>query len=225
MLLGTGHADGDFRSMTENAFKDDPDVRLLMLYSDALAHLIYAASDTVLVPSLFEPCGLTQTIAILYGALPVVPLTGGLADTIHGIDLRRRFVSLSHSSGEDVVGGLGNGFGFTGVDDASLDGCLGRALEMFGKEPRKRREVSVKNMGLGFSWVVSVQSHRDLYNSIAAIQSRRNADYRNLSVRGWTIAAVAVSDIGMLMAFLEARQNHTAFERTPSDRKNRQQHD
>ena len=87
VLLGAGHADGDFRSMAENAFKDDPNVRLLMLYSDALAHLIYAASDIVLVPSLFEPCGLTQMIAMRYGALPVVRLTGGLADTVHDIDL------------------------------------------------------------------------------------------------------------------------------------------
>ena len=73
--------------MAESEFKDDPDVRLLMLYSDALAHLIYAASDIVLVPSLFEPCGLTQMIAMRYGALPVVRFTGGLADTIHDIDL------------------------------------------------------------------------------------------------------------------------------------------
>ena len=96
--------------------------------------------------------------------------------------------------------------------NASSDGCLGRALEMFGKEPQKWREVSVKNTGLGFSWVVSVQSYLDLYNSIAAIQNRRNADYQNLSVRGWTIAAVAVSDIGMLMAFLVLRWNNVDLE-------------
>lgn len=95
VLLGTGHADGDFRAMAENAFKHDPNVKLLLLYSEALAHLIYAASDIVLVPSLFEPCGLTQMIAMRYGALPAVRLTGGLADTVH--DLRQNpegFVAL-----------------------------------------------------------------------------------------------------------------------------------
>ena len=68
-----------------------------------------------------------------------------------------------------MIDGLGNGFGFTGVDDASLDGCLGRALEMFQKEPQKWTEISVNNMGLDFSWDLSVQSYLDLYNSIAAI--------------------------------------------------------
>ena len=72
--------------MAENAFKDDPNGRLLILYSDSLAHLIYAASDIALVPSLFERAswhGWSQC----YGALPVVRLTGGLADTVHEIDL------------------------------------------------------------------------------------------------------------------------------------------
>lgn len=52
------------------------------MYSEALAHLIYAAADVVVVPSMFEPCGLTQMIAMRYGALPVVRRTGGLADTV-----------------------------------------------------------------------------------------------------------------------------------------------
>ena len=57
VLLGTGHADGDFRSMAEGQFKDSGDVKLMLMYSDRLAHLLYAAADIILVPSLFEPCG------------------------------------------------------------------------------------------------------------------------------------------------------------------------
>ena len=57
VLLGTGHADGDFRRMQEQDLKDHKDARVLLMYSDKLAHLIYAAADIVLVPSLFEPCG------------------------------------------------------------------------------------------------------------------------------------------------------------------------
>lgn len=60
--------------------------RLLLLYSEPLAHLLYAAADIVLVPSVFEPCGLTQMIAMRYGALPLVRRTGGLADTVKDIE-------------------------------------------------------------------------------------------------------------------------------------------
>lgn len=57
VLLGTGHADGDFHHMAATDFKDSRDVKLVIRYSDRLAHLLYAAADIVLVPSLFEPCG------------------------------------------------------------------------------------------------------------------------------------------------------------------------
>jgi len=56
------------------------------MYSEALAHLMYAAADMVLVPSLFEPCGLTQLVAMRYGAVPIVRSTGGLADTVTDVD-------------------------------------------------------------------------------------------------------------------------------------------
>lgn len=57
MLLGTGHADGDFHRMAAGDFKDSCNVKLIIRYSDRLAHLLYGAADIVLVPSLFEPCG------------------------------------------------------------------------------------------------------------------------------------------------------------------------
>ena len=57
VLLGTGHADGDFRHIQDHDLKDHKDARMMLMYSEQLAHMIYAAADIVLVPSLFEPCG------------------------------------------------------------------------------------------------------------------------------------------------------------------------
>lgn len=57
-----------------------------VMYSEELAHLMYAAADMVLVPSLFEPCGLTQLVAMRYGAVPIVRSTGGLTDTVTDVD-------------------------------------------------------------------------------------------------------------------------------------------
>ena len=57
-----------------------------VMYSEALAHQIYAAADIILVPSLYEPCGLTQLVGMRYGAIPIVRSTGGLADTVTDID-------------------------------------------------------------------------------------------------------------------------------------------
>lgn len=64
MLLGSGHSDGVFKELANGEFKDHPSVRLMIMYSEVLAHTMYAAADLVLVPSMFEPCGLTQMIAL-----------------------------------------------------------------------------------------------------------------------------------------------------------------
>ena len=64
---------------------------LQVMYSEALAHHIYAAADMILVPSLYEPCGLTQLVGMRYGAIPVVRSTGGLADTVNDIGLGKKW--------------------------------------------------------------------------------------------------------------------------------------
>ena len=64
VLLGTGHADGEFRALSEGELSGSTRARLLLTYSEPLAHALFGAGDVVLVPSLFEPCGLTQMIGL-----------------------------------------------------------------------------------------------------------------------------------------------------------------
>lgn len=148
VLLGTGHADGEFRALADGAFRDSSVAKMCLFYSDALAHLLYAAADVVVVPSMFEPCGLTQLIALRYGAIPVVRATGGLADTVTDVDA-------------DPVGG--NGFSFTGADEGSLDGALSRALAMHRDRPDEWAALVARNMASDVGWDAAAGEYERLY--------------------------------------------------------------
>jgi len=158
VLLGSGHSDGVFKAMAAGEFKDHPDCRLMIMYSERLAHLIYAAADVVLVPSMFEPCGLTQMIALRYGAAPVVRRTGGLADTVRDVDAPAA-----------AGGPPANGFVFDGTDDNCLYGALDRALSMYKNKPEAWTQLSLSNMAGDVSWAQSAKSYVELYRSIAQL--------------------------------------------------------
>ena len=155
ILLGSGHADGDFRHLAEHEYKDHPQVKLMVTYSDPLSHHLFAAADVVLVPSMFEPCGLTQMIGLRYGALPVVRRTGGLADTIKDVD------------DSAVPEEQKNGFVFDGADEGALNGALDRAIKYYKERPTWWHEMSAKVADLDFSWDRSSEDYVALYRSIA----------------------------------------------------------
>ncbi|KAG2494247.1 hypothetical protein HYH03_007602 [Edaphochlamys debaryana] len=155
VLLGSGHSDPVFRGLAEGQFKDHPNCRLKIMYSERLAHQIYAAADVVVVPSMFEPCGLTQMIALRYGAVPLVRRTGGLADTVFDLD---------HAP---PGSGARNGFTFDGADDPSLHGALDRALELYAAQPSRWAALAQDNMRLDVSWGKSAKSYVDVYRSIS----------------------------------------------------------
>jgi starch synthase len=90
VLLGSapdGRVQGEFNALKDQLSRQYPDrAALYFAYDEPLSHLIYAASDMFLVPSMFEPCGLTQMVAMRYGTVPVVRRTGGLNDTVFDVD-------------------------------------------------------------------------------------------------------------------------------------------
>ncbi len=89
-------------------------------YNNHLSHRILASSDYLLMPSRFEPCGLTQMYALKYGTIPVVRLTGGLVDTVHEYD---------------YATGKGTGFSFFQYNAEDLSYALRRAMSIYGREP------------------------------------------------------------------------------------------
>ena len=123
-------------------------------YDEALSHLIIAGSDAILVPSRFEPCGLTQLYALRYGALPVVRRTGGLADTI--VDANT--VTLADGSA--------TGFAFEAETPDGLLEATQRATELY-EDPTGWQRVMRQAMTRDFSWNAAAREYAALYRELA----------------------------------------------------------
>ena len=119
-------------------------------YDEALAHAILAGADVALVPSRYEPCGLTQMYALRYGTIPVVRATGGLADTIQHFD---------------PATGVGNGSVFRDADVGGLSWGLRTALGWFDDRTTWTRLVT-NAMAADFSWHNQVPHYEELYRSL-----------------------------------------------------------
>jgi len=160
VLLGTSpipEVHADFLALAKE-FADHPHIRLILHHDEALAHFVYGASDLFLVPSLFEPCGLTQLIALRYGAVPIVRKTGGLKDSI--VDLETPGKSFKET----------NGFTFDSmVPDAHFMGTLERALSLFSHHPQKWHELMQNNMLMDFSWEKPAKKYVEIYRLASTI--------------------------------------------------------
>jgi starch synthase len=133
---------------------DNPDCHLELRYDEELSHLIYAGSDMVLVPSLFEPCGLTQMIALKYGAVPVVRAVGGLVNTVFDRD---------HS---DKPRHERNGYVFHQTDTGALESALHRAIGLWYSYPTEFGELVRNGMRCDFSWRHPGQRYLEIYERI-----------------------------------------------------------
>ena len=135
-------------------YASDPDVRILLAQEESLAHKLYAASDLFLMPSLFEPCGLGQIIALKYGSIPIVRKTGGLADTVFDVD-------YSNKTFEET-----NGFSFDYPDAVGVDSALDRAISLWKKDKETWKKLMIQAMNHDFSWNVSSALYIDVYKKI-----------------------------------------------------------
>lgn len=156
VLLGSSpdHAiNADFWNLKQ-MLNDSPDCHLEIGFDENLAHLIYAGADMLLVPSRFEPCGLTQLIALRYGTIPVVRAVGGLADTIHDKDYSHRPL---HER---------NGYVFEHYDNGALESALGRAISCYFDHPEHFRELMKNAMRCDYSWNLPGQDYLNIYDYI-----------------------------------------------------------
>ncbi len=133
---------------------NNPRVLLHLEYDDALAHQLYAALDFLIVPSLFEPCGLTQMIALHYGTLPIVRATGGLKDTI--VDCENPLAPSSHR----------NGFLFPHPTADSQKQALVRAVHLYRTNPATLQNLIRQGMQIDFSWQKPAQEYLKLYRKL-----------------------------------------------------------
>ena len=147
VVLGTGDRvyEDSFRYY-ESACKGN--VCSSIMYDETRAHRIYAGADALLVPSRFEPCGLTQLIAMHYGTVPIVRETGGLKDTVEPYNM---------------YANTGNGFTFDRYDAGLLLDAVNRAKTLFFTDRRRWDEMVRRDMAKDLSWDSSARQYKDLY--------------------------------------------------------------
>lgn len=148
VVLGTG------AEQYENMFrhfdwKYGDKVSANIYYSEALSHKIYASCDAFLMPSLFEPCGLSQLMALRYGTVPIVRETGGLKDTVE-----------SYNEYENT----GTGFSFTNYNAHEMLGTIRYAEHIYYDKRREWNKIVDRGMAADFSWKVSANKYQEMYD-------------------------------------------------------------
>ena len=134
----------------DSNFSDKVSARIT--FNASLAQQIYAASDMFLMPSLFEPCGIGQMLAMRYGSLPIVRETGGLRDTV---------TPYNKFTGE------GNGFSFKNYNAHEMLGTIRYAEQIYYDRKREWNKIVDRGMAQDFSWKNSARQYEEMYNWLA----------------------------------------------------------
>jgi starch synthase len=151
IILGTG--DKKLEQEVLNLESEFPDrVKVAVRFDEDLSHRIFAGADLLLVPSRYEPCGLTQMIAMRYGCIPVGRQTGGLQDTIQDYD---------HTKNS-------TGFLFMQPSPHAPEKALRRAINLYRNDPQEWQELQKRGMSRDFSWHTSAKQYLKLYLDLAS---------------------------------------------------------
>ncbi|MDO9198013.1 glycogen synthase GlgA [Rhodoferax sp.] len=153
-LLGQGDAALE-QAFVDAAIRYPGQVGVRIGYDEATAHAVVAGADVILVPSAFEPCGLTQLYGLRYGTLPLVRRVGGLADTVVDCTL------------ENLDDGSATGFVFDDPGGQGLFSAMRRAFVLF-RRPDEWAAVQRRGMGLRFDWLASARHYVAIYQSLRA---------------------------------------------------------
>lgn len=154
-LVVSGTGDQHYHSMFQRLAARYPrQVAVHLTFSTEMSERIYAGSDMLLMPSRFEPCGVTQMLAMRYGSIPIVRTTGGLADTVQNFD---------------PITNTGNGFSFARYDPFQFFAAVVRALEVY-RFPNVWQELMQRAMCSDYSWDASAEQYVALYRRAQELQ-------------------------------------------------------
>lgn len=148
VVLGTG--DERYENMFRHyAWKYSDKVSANIFYSEELSHRVYAGCDAFLMPSLFEPCGLSQLMSLRYGTVPIVRETGGLKDTVE-----------PYNEYEST----GTGFSFTNYNAHEMLNTIRYAERIYYDKKREWNKIIDRAMAADFSWTVSARKYQEMYD-------------------------------------------------------------
>jgi starch synthase len=149
IILGTGNRESE-NALEQIARRHPGRMGLRLQYDESLSHLVFAGADMFLMPSKYEPCGLTQMYSMCYGTVPVVRASGGLADTVQDFELLR---------------GQGTGFCFSAYNAIAFKDAILRAVEVWNNKSAWRTLMR-NGMASDFSWNRSARKYLDAYQKL-----------------------------------------------------------